>query len=401
MSRRHSIVVASLGAALLLCAARPASAQVACKTLPGPIYVAGSSAIGPLIKQMGVALAKAGATSTLVYQSQGSCVGVDTVVNNKNITGNGTYYDNMGAQQTCTLEMGGTAVDVGVSDVYAKTCADTGITIPGSGFADTAGPIQAMLFVAPLKSNQQAITYEEARLVFGFGGVTCGVDPWTDMSQLFIRNGTSGTQNIIGYSLDLVPASKMKGVDSKSSTGVVTNLTMAADPDKALGILAADVYDTNRMTLKALAFRAKGQMSAYFADSDAAALDKRNVRDGHYTPWGPLHLITTGAQPSGNAKKFVDWVTGAVVPNDPNNKPIWADIIDLQIASNVIPKCAMTVDRTAEVGDLKRYADPAPCGCYFESVATKKAPAGCTACKADADCKGGTPKCRHGFCEAR
>ena len=167
MPLRHWIVAAPLGIAVLLGAARPAAAQVPCKTLPGPIYVAGSSAIGPLVKQMGVALAKTGATNTLVYQSLGSCVGVDNVVNNKPITGNGTYYDNMGAQQTCTLEMNGTPADVGVSDVYARTCADTGITIPGSGFADTAGPIHAMLFVVPQNSTQQAITYEEAKIVFG------------------------------------------------------------------------------------------------------------------------------------------------------------------------------------------------------------------------------------------
>ena len=42
------------------------------------------------------------------------------------------------------------------------------------------------------------------------------------------------------------------------------------------------VFDRNRQTLDSLAYKAFGQWYAYYPDSTSTAMDKANVRDGHY-----------------------------------------------------------------------------------------------------------------------
>src|SRR5262245_23029512 len=76
----------SIGRILIAGAAAPALAPAPalaapCASLPSPIDVAGSSAIRPFIQLMGTALSAQMNPVTLVYQSQGSCTGVNAVVN--------------------------------------------------------------------------------------------------------------------------------------------------------------------------------------------------------------------------------------------------------------------------------------------------------------------------------
>ncbi|HEX2573448.1 MAG TPA: hypothetical protein VH877_28120 [Polyangia bacterium] len=395
---------APLGALLVLAAAvaleRPAGAQTACSSLPSPIVVAGSTAIGPVIRAMGTVLAGQASPVTLIYQSQGSCTGVNAIVNDVTptgactsgvcITGNATYYDATGAAQTCTLDAGGQHVDVGVSDVFANTC--PGVTRPAT-VGDFLGPVQAMTFVVPSASTQRAITFEEAYFVFGFG--TNGqAQPWTNESLFFIRNQSSGTQQIIANAIG-VPAARMRGVDSGGSSGVLNRVTASTDPERTIGILSAEFYDQNRSSLKALAFRGRRQRYAYFPDSTATSFDKINVRQGRYLPFGYLHLVaaidsTTNVPVRAGAAQFIDWVLG-----NAQNPPF--DAIDLQIQARTIPQCAMSVQRSAEGASLTAYQAPEPCGCYFEFKATGAT--SCTACTSDATCGGG--KCRRGYCEAR
>jgi ABC-type phosphate transport system substrate-binding protein len=105
-----------------------------------------------------------------------------------------------------------------------------------------------------------------------------------------------------------------------SSTGgaLVTTLTgmnpsvTIADPNTAIGFLAADAFETQRAKMHALAFRGLEQTQARCADSAADTFDKRNVRDGHYLAWGYEHLIVkldaSTNMPSAAAQNFVDWV---------------------------------------------------------------------------------------------
>jgi hypothetical protein len=81
------------------------------------------------------------------------------------------------------------------------------------------------------------------------------------------------------------------------------------------------------------------------------------------------------------------------------------------IDTGSIPLCAMQVQRESDFTGLSCYAPAEPCGCFFESIATKTTT--CEACAKDSECSGATPKCHlyefhddqgalnnAGFCEA-
>jgi hypothetical protein len=186
----------------------------------------------------------------------------------------------------------------------------------------------------------------------------------------------------------------MKGVDSMSSGGVLNNIVASPNAMGTIGILGAELYDPNRDKLNALAFRAKGQYYAYFPDSTPTAFDKKNVRDGHYLPFGYVHMDVWTDQNNAplrvGAKTFTDLVLGNVSVQGIN-------ALDVAISAYTIPLCAMGVTRTADGGDLSLYNPTAPCGCYFDKKANNAT--SCTACTGDGMC--GTGKCRNGYCEAR
>jgi hypothetical protein len=352
--------------------------------------------MGPYIAGLGQALA---GTTTVVYQKLGSCVGVNTILADTTptgacgaggcITGTATYYDANGTAQTCDLDVNGTHLDVALSDAFFDTC--TGNAAPAT-LLDQLGPAQAMLFVAPKASTQTLLTFEEGYFAFGFGAAGMAT-PWIDPTLFFIRNSGSGTQQIIGHAIGVVPVSKMQGVDSGGSSGVLNMVVASPKPEATIGIVGAETYDPNRDKLVSIAFRAKNQYHGYYADSDETSLDKRNVRDGHYLPFGYVHMIAwtdnQGSYQRAGAKFFTDFVLGKSMVNGLNP-------IDLSIAAHTIPLCAMTVKRSADGGDLSLYRPAAPCGCYFEKVATTKT--SCTMCTDNTPCGGGM--CRNGYCEA-
>ena len=80
-------------------------------------------------------------------------------------------------------------------------------------------------------------------------------------------------------------------VKEGGSGAVATAVGGYTTPAAAVGFLGADVYDANRTTLGALAFAAVGQTKAFYADSTPSAVDRQNVRDGHYTMWGYEHMF--------------------------------------------------------------------------------------------------------------
>lgn len=386
---KHRLLIASV---LLLAGGRAAEAAP-CNLLPDPIYVAGSSAVGPLIKSMGKALAP---TTTLIYQKQGSCTGVNAIVDDTTpagacatgacITGTATFYDATGTAQTCDLDAAGTHVDVGVSDVYGTTC--TGAALPAN-VSDNQGPVQTMVFIVPEASTQTAIWAEEAYFVFGFG-TNGGVTPWVDETLLMVRNALSGTQQMVAYAIG-VPAARWKGVDKGGSQAVLDGVSQSTSADATVGIISSDFYDAHRDVVNALAYQAYGQYAAYYPDSTATAVDKQNVRDGHYVIWGYFHML--GHTPlSSAAQRFVDWVQ-----NVPTTPPAPFNSLQTEIQdAHMIPKCAMQVSRSTETGDLSEYTDPAPCECYYESLVSTTA---CTACDDNNPCSTGT--CRDGYCEAQ
>jgi ABC-type phosphate transport system substrate-binding protein len=364
----------SMLAAAIAALATPglAAANPACSSLPDPIVVAGSSAIGPFVKAMGQILAGQAQPTTLIYQKQGSCTGVNAVVLDTTptgacasgacIKGTATYYDATGTALTCDLDAAGTHVDVGLSDVWTDTC--TG-QLPPAGVVDISGPVEPMVFIVPKASMQVAITSEEAYFVFGFGAQGQAM-PWVNEMMLFVRNALSGTEQVVAHAI-AVPAGRWKGIDKGNADGVIAAVGTSTSPEATIGIVGAADYDPHRDTLTELAFQAYHQKGAYYADSTATSFNKKNVRDGHYTMFGYLHLIThvdgsnNPATPA--ALRFVDWITGNTA-----RTPAPFDITDVTINAHLIPTCAMKVKRNSEGGALSPYTPPTDCGAHFESL---------------------------------
>jgi ABC-type phosphate transport system substrate-binding protein len=385
-----------LTAALALAIA-PAAQAADCSTLMNPVYVAGSSAVKPFLAKIAAELGKLSTPITVVYQSQGSCVGVNYFSSDSpaKLTGTGVIFDAQGADVPGGCTLSDNTVDIGVSDVYAASC---NVSSLPSGIKDFLGPIQAMTFVAPSASTQTIISAQAAYLVYGFGNDS-EVSPWTDETKIEQRSATSGTQQMIASFLG-VPAAKFKGHGNGSSGDLITSLDSSAaggNADKAIGILATDQADKNRSKIKVLGYQHFDQTCAFWPDSTSTSFDKANVRDGHYTVWGPLHMFaktTDGNVSSANAKKVIDALAGSDVPEG-------LDLIQLEAKSGVVPACAMHVTRTKDGGELASFAPEKACGCKFEKEATGATPDGCKACDKNEDCPSEAPACNYNFCEVK
>ncbi len=383
-----------------------------------PIYISGSSALEPLIRALGKVMGNstdAAKKYALVYVNDGSCEGVrkfiafgggpkTTIPNTATPFYIDGAYDGTSAPPKCLLTdqpAAGVTVDLGLSDVFAEVC--TGAAKP-SDVTDVNGPAAAMLFVTHPNSTETAITAEEAYLALGLGAMG-EATPWTDPMYFFIRPNSSGTKNLLAAAIG-VPVAKWQGIFMEAgknfgSADVRDKVAaQAANANKALGILGADFLDAGntRQQVKALAFRGYKQKKAFWPDSSPTSFDKKNVRDGHYTAWGYVHMIANidgaGAVTNAKAKLVMDLINGT------DSIPGIDSIRTVAQTAHLIPQCAMKVKRGTEGGDLSLYSSPTPCGCYFDSLVTPgPVPAGCTACSATAPCA--TGMCRNGFCEAK
>jgi ABC-type phosphate transport system substrate-binding protein len=367
------------------------------------VYLTGSSNFPPLLAKLAPLIVAAGYTP--VYQVTNSCTGVASILGSANFIadpapGSSTqpaeYFQQDGTAVSCALGPGGAAVDVGESDIFSSTCAGYGP--PGAGFAEYLGPIQAMVFVVPGASMQQAISAEAARAVFGMGGDDGVAKPWTNPDLYFVRNQNTGTQQMIGKAIN-VPPKGFWGIDRGSAAAVDSELRVIADPtlaNEAIGIISADYYDADRANLNALAFEAEGQDCAYLPDSSAYKKDKQNVRDGHYPIWGPIHFfaaVSGGVPVSPAAEAFVNVVS---VPN------LAQQLLDAFIAASLVPTCAMLVERSAELGPLSTYTPPFGCSCYFQASLNGSPPSTCAPCKTANDCTDPShPACNLGYCEVQ
>lgn len=375
---------------------------VTCAAQPNPVYVAGSTALRSFVGIVGKILASDASPTTVVYQAQGSCTGVSRIYDAdptkrviKDTVGNyAVFYKADGTLQECSLPTDGTEINIGISDVYAKSCAYDSAP-PGVTVTDYLGPVQPMLFVVPAASKQTVISAEAAYMAFGLGGAAGKAAPWVDPRLFFVRNASSGTQQMLAAAIG-VPAAKWWGINRGGSSQVRDQLKIvvdAAQADASIGVLSSDVADADRANLRALAFKAKGQTCGYLPDSSPTSKDKQNVRDGHYEVWGPSHLFarTVNGTPVSTAAQA--FLARFVTPQLPK------ELVDAIIVGGLVPQCAMQVTRTEEVGPLASFAPPYSCGCYFDN--TTRGKTSCKACKDNSECGGSTPVCNYGFCENR
>jgi hypothetical protein len=378
-------------------------ALTACSSLMNPLYIMSGDTQVPILKALGKAL-RQDATNpvTLVWQATGSCTIIDAVYNGTPLKQNLSYipadpsFDPVaGTVPTCAPDAAGLPVQLGVPIVFPDSC--TTATPPATVKA-FKGPVQSFVFVVPTASTQQAISAEEAYLVFGFGAAGL-VSPWIDETFFFIRPPTKGTQVSLGAIIS-VPAAKWRGQQIDQSTAVASMTAGSLLPEKTIGILGAEIYDsgTNRTVLRSLSFQGYGQSGGYFPDTTAPAKDKRNVRDGHYLGWSHVFYLTSvdsgGAPTNARAGRVIDILTGSPTAA----APAGLDPLALVAGKGLVPLCAMNVARTIEGGPLALSTSADPCGCAYEA-AVGTAPSSCVACTSGTTCaNGGT--CRHGFCEA-
>jgi hypothetical protein len=380
-------------------------APAPCSSLPDPIYATGSTAIAPFLGTIAQVVARPGALGhavTVVYQGQGSCKGVDAILNATPIRQTATYWDPSVADinqaaRSCSLDPGGNVVDLGASDVFATTCFDLPGDLPPN-IGDFFGPVQVMTFAVPQASTETAISAEAAYLVYGFGAAG-DVAPWTNESLIQQRSASSGTQNMIARAIG-VPAALWHGKTNAASQDVLNALLAAgalgtSSANAAIGILGADFADNFRGQVRVLAFQPYGQACASYPDSTATSEDKANVREGRYPIWGPVHLLarltSQGVPANATVGHIIDYLTGTT------SLPGQGNLIQLYATHHLIPTCAMHVTRTTDGADTSAYKSAQPCSCYYDSLVSGTT--SCRPCSRAADCAPGPPNCSYGYCE--
>jgi hypothetical protein len=362
---------------------------------PNLVYVTGSTNMLPLLQAVAPLMAASDPAYLVVFQPQTSCKGAAAMFDPdpskhviKDIPGNWAFfYDAQGTKNYCKLAPEGNPVDVGESDVYARTCGYE----PQPGIADYMGPIQAITFVVPAGSSQRAISAEAAHLLFGEGGNQGALAPWTDPRMYFVRSSGTGTIQLASRAIN-VPASAWWGIDRLSSDNLRDSMEVV-DPsvaEKAIGVLSSDFADRARANLRILAFQAAGQACGYLPDSSPTSFDKLNVRDGHYPIWGPIHLYTatTNGVPSAAADALVRRFS---VPR------LEQKLIDAIVSGGYIPACAMRVKRDQEMGPLMSHQPQFSCGCYYDNRVNSRST--CTPCAGPGECPASRPACNYGYCE--
>ncbi len=381
------------------------------------VYVTGSSAAKPFLQQIAQQLSTQNVF--VIYTPTGSCVGVDAALNRTLLkTGpaplpatSAIYWDSISSTgKPCQLPLTGVLSDIGISDVFAQTCSGFELSSLESQQVKAAhGPIQTMAFVVPSTSNYAEISAQAAYFVFGFGADGGVLEPagkggiWNDEAYLLTRSASSGTQAMLAAAIG-VPSAQWRGKSHASSDEVSNALQLAlgnsATANKALGILAVDYIDSKnlRPQIRILAFQDTNQPCAFYPDSTATARDKRNVRDGHYPIWSPLHLLyrvdASGSPENPSNRQEVSDILGYL--SGSKALPNGIRLMDVFAASGLIPECAMRVSRTKDGGDLVPFNPGTPCACSFEQAATGTTT--CKRCNVQGDCSAGEA-CSLGFCE--
>ena len=402
------------------CTISSAAEAVTCDAIPSPndaqampvVYVEGANAVGPFLVPLQQAMSTDADPIAIVYVGDGGCLGANNFFSNTPISKSPKpiYYSGQ-VQMNCELPTPAPVTDIVATDVYAPSCG----TVPGgqlpTNIGSFEGPVQAMTFVVPKGSSQKSISASAAYFVFGFGAGS-GVAPWTVPTSMYRRNSSSAVQAFLGIAIG-VPLAQWAGVDAGSldvnkasgvtgAAAVINALVTDPNPEQAIGILAATNLDAPTMTrLNVLAYKDVGQNCGYYPDSTAMAHDKMNVRDGHYSLWGPIRFFTyineNGVPRNSQVARLISYITGTTLP------PRSVDFVQVDAANNLVPLCAMRVTRSVEMGPMSSYAPPSSCGCYFEYVATGQS--SCQSCSKRSDCPTSAPVCNTtqpvGFCETQ
>ena len=394
----------------------PTCAELAAAAGVTPIYVTGSSNFPPFLNAIAPVLAAGDDPHGVVWQTSNSCAGVDAIYNEyvadvpdpgkrimKERLGRTTlFFDRTGASKTCVID-GEVVADVGESDIYPKTCAETIKYDPvdpnkprRANVAEYLGPIMAMSFIVPAASKQTVISAEAAQAVFGRGGVPDPTKlPWTNQQNFFNRASSTATNQIISLGIFVDPT-KWWGVDKRTASEMVDAMGLVPESlaEQTLGIISADFasLESSRGVVKTLAFQARGQRCGFYPDSKPNIVDRLAVRDGHYPLWGPLHFFIRW-DPIANAPRST---AAAAFVREYGKPRLDKDLVTRIIHAGNVPACAMHVKRDYEMGPIRREAPPYSCSCLYDSLTSRTS---CQACNVPSECPSGRPASNYGFCE--
>jgi hypothetical protein len=397
LSLRQSHLLA--GAAAVLCSVAATSAgAVPCADLdlPNPVYGVGGSAVTATLRAVARVFAGLNPVPvTILYSDPNACTGFRQYVDNK-IIGSLKYWDAAGAESQCDPPAAGQPADFAHMGNPSADC--VGVTVPAD-VKDFLAPVQTLNIIANTASTEPSISAEALEVIYG-RGATRGVTPWVTEAAIARRQPTSFVQLFLGSAIGL-PAESFLGVEYTTNGQVATAVHNAAAPLAAIGFVSGSTADANRTganAVRTLAYQHTGQTCGFWPDSKENTLDKVNVRNGQYYLWASGHFFAR-ADGSGNVvnplvRNLIGWFEGTI------DSPAGSNVLRTVSLAGDIPQCAMNVKRAGLLGAIRSEpvsAPLVPCGCFFESVVGTTS---CTACTSDAQCAGGTPKCRYNFCEA-
>lgn len=391
--RYLTVALAVLGG---LTVAAPAAAQQACADLPAPIiYGIGGSAQRPVLGKFATKLR---GTITVVYAAPGACNAITYLRDGTKLKGTANYWEADGTQKSCDLPIPN-GVDVSFGFMGNSELGCDGVAALPPNIGKYQGPVETANFIVPaVGSPETAITAEAAYFVYGFGGTLGKVEPWDSDLFVFGRDKNSFLTITLAAAFNVNLNKLNKAIDAKTNEDTIRLVAGASSPAKAIGVVSGEIAAAYRASVKTLAYQHFDQSCGYWPDSDPNKLDKRGVRDGLYFLWSPVNLFvaidpTTKAVKDPSTEKLAKYFTlQEALPS--------GNALALQIASSLVPRCAMKVWRDGDASPLYSYAPPEPCGCYFEATALGDAPKECTTCNDNTGCSGATPQCRFGYCEA-
>jgi hypothetical protein len=396
-----------------------------CDSLSNTIFLQVGDTQATLMKSLARKLRdNTGKPLTMVWTTSGSCTNINNFYNltphkvtstnpwnvSPSIADSGAWQTS-DAPWTCTPAADGETIDIANSALFNEACPN-GEPAP-TGVSENIGAIQPYVLAVPEASTQKAITYEEAYFIFGFGAAA-EVAPWTDPTVYFARSASKSTLiawadqvgvTVAGFqgrpldkSQSVVDALSGKAVHETTPTDIQI-APITGNEEKAIGLLGGDVYDANRTTTNALAYRALGQWAAYYPDSTSTSHDKKNVRDGHYVVWSPTVYMNyvTGTTPNKpDTQYIIDMISGKDVTPAANFDP--SEVI---ARVGLVPLCAMRVTREHEQAPLHGFTPPEDCTCKFESIVDASS---CQTCTGSGACDRGDGTqgvCRANYCEVR
>ena len=397
-----------------------------CSTLDNPIYMTGTTAVEPLVRELGAKLRQLTPQQTLLWnQTKDGCGAVNELAFSDNTAAYLSlfnYYEEPPAAQveggppkistvTCSANLTYPA-DLVINDIFWPSCSEASsaqslASLPAD-YMEFQGPVQGLV---PIVLNSyyyySDITAEELLDVFGCGA-RGSILTFSYNSTIFDYCYNSGMKalwaNSLGQPVTAFNA-PTNNTSCPSAIGMVTLLETSGTADTDIAYTSTEAYDENRGNVRALKVRGLNQNLAYFPDSDITSRDKINIREGRYTIQSALKLVAhvtamdAGGPPQPDnpaAKRMIDWLQGNPVQDPSLQLPF--DIIDVYAQSGVVPQCAMKVTKDTDAPQFRPYQPANPCSCYFQIQATGAASIpGCVPCQDSSTCPTGTACYFHGI----